>query len=71
MSAAPDLSTFWLLFGRHGMTMTLEDLRDEFYPSLAIRTMQNKRGAGEFPAMTADVFDTRDVAAWWDAMRGR
>ena len=71
--SASEFSTFWLLFGRYGMAMSLEQLRDQFYPSRAIRTMRNRLSAGDFPAMVGEVFDTRAVADWWDeqAKRGR
>jgi alpha/beta superfamily hydrolase len=69
--SATDLSTFWILFGRYGVAMTLEQLRDQFYPSRAMRTMQNRRSAGDFPPMVGEVFDTRAVADWWDAQRQR
>lgn len=71
MSEAHDFSTFWLLFGRYGMAMSLEQLRDQFYPKLALRTMQNRHSAGDFPASVEGQFDTRDVADWWDAKRGK
>lgn len=64
-----DLSTFWLLFGRHGATMTLDQLRAEFFPNATIKTMRNKLASRQLPTRTFDVFDTRDVADWWDAHR--
>ena len=62
--SATELGTFWLLYGRYGMTMTLEQLRDAFYPKRALRTMQNH--LGDFPPRIGEVFDTRTVADWWD-----
>lgn len=68
MSAA-DLSTFWILYGKHGATMTLVDLREEFFPSATIKTMRNKLCARILPDRIGEVFDTRDVADWWDRQR--
>src|SRR5690606_18070677 len=42
MSAAHDYSTFWLLFGKYGPTMTIEQLREAFFPNAAMKTMANK-----------------------------
>jgi len=67
--AADGYSTFWLLFGKYGPTMTMEDLRDAFFPGSAMKTMANKHSARLLPARTGDVYDTRDVAAWWDLQR--
>lgn len=69
MSAAQDFSTFWLLFGKYGPTMTIEQLREAFFPTAAMKTMANKHSAGLLPTRTGDVYDTRDVAAWWDSQR--
>lgn len=66
-----DLSTFWILFGRHGPTMTLDQLRGEFFPSTTLKTMRNKLAARQLPTRTGEVFDTRDVADWWDGQRRR
>jgi hypothetical protein len=68
--AAADLSTFWILYGKHGPVMTMEQLRESFYPSVTMKTMQNKASARTLPRRTAEVFDTRDVADWWDTLRG-
>lgn len=65
------IGTFWLLFGQFGATMTIEQLRDAYFPSNKIKTMANKHSAGLLPPRTGDVYDTRDVAAWWDAQRGQ
>lgn len=67
--SASDLSTFWLLFGHHGPTMTLEQVRDEFFPQATLKTMSNKGSGGGLPRRTGQVFDTRDVADWWDEQR--
>ncbi|XQA72108.1 hypothetical protein ACM9XA_11455 [Xanthomonas sacchari] len=67
--AANDYSTFWLLFGKYGPTMTVENLRDAFFPGAAMKTMANKHSARLLPARTGDVYDTRDVAVWWDERR--
>lgn len=69
--SASDISTFWILFGQHGPTMTLEQLRTQFFPTATVKTMRNKAAAGLLPARTGEVFDTRDVADWWDAQRAR
>ena len=31
--AANDYSTFWLLFGKYGATMTVEQLRETYFPA--------------------------------------
>lgn len=67
--SANDLSTFWILFGRHGPTMTMDHIRAEFFPQATLKTMANKASAGLLPRKTGQVFDTRDVADWWDAQR--
>ena len=51
--------------------MTLEQLRDAYFPDVTIKTMRNKLGDGLLPHRTGDVFDTRDVADWWDGMGGK
>ena len=68
--AASDIATFWILFGKHGPTMTLDQLRAEFFPSATMKTMRNKLAARLLPTRTGEVFDTRDVADWWDLQRG-
>lgn len=62
-------NTFWLLFGQYGATMTLEQLQAAFFPATKAKTMANKHSAGLLPARTGDVYDTRDVAEWWDSQR--
>lgn len=69
MTGAHDFSTFWLLFGQYGATMTVEQLRDTYFPGAAMKTMANKHSQGLLPARTGDVYDTRDVACWWDLQR--
>lgn len=69
--SATDLSTFWMLFGRYGATMTLDQVRQDFFPSTTMKTMRNKLSARQLPTRVGDVFDTRDVADWWDALRKR
>lgn len=62
--------TFWLLYGQFGATMTIEQLRTTYFPAAKLKTMANKHTAGLLPARVGDVYDTRDVAIWWDARRG-
>ena len=66
---AADLSTFWILFGKFGPTMTMPELQSEFFPGATSKTMANRASAGQLPRRTGLVFDTRDVADWWDAQR--
>lgn len=61
--------TFWLLYGQFGATMTTEQLRATYFPASKIKTMANKHSAGLLPPRTGDVYDTRDVAEWWDGQR--
>jgi hypothetical protein len=49
--------------------MTLDQLRAEFFPSTTLKTMRNKLAARQLPTRTGEVFDTRDVADWWDLQR--
>lgn len=67
--SARDLSTFWILFGKFGPTMTVAQVRDCYFPSTTLKTMANKASAGLLPPKTGQVFDTRDVADWWDRLR--
>jgi len=67
--AADEFSTFWLLFGKYGATMTIEQLRDAFFPGSAMKTMANRHSARLLPVRTGDVYDTRDVGEWWDQQR--
>ena len=66
---ARDFSTFWILFGLYGATMSLIQLRNTFFPMATMKTMANKHAAGLLPLRTGDVYDTRDVAKWWDDQR--
>lgn len=61
--------TFWMLFGQYGSTLTIEQLRDTYFPSTSMKTMANKHTAGMLPQRTGAVYDTRDVADWWDGQR--
>lgn len=58
-----------MLFGQYGATMTTAQLREAFFPQAKPKTMANKHTAGLLPPRTGDVYDTRDVADWWDAQR--
>ncbi len=62
--------TFWMLFGQFVSTLTIEQLRDAYIPASSMKTMANKHSAGLLPPRTREVYDTRDVADWWDAQRG-
>lgn len=64
-------STLWLLMGQFGSTMTMEQLRDTYFPTVTMKTMSNKASRGELPPRTGDVFDVRDVSAWWDSRRAQ
>lgn len=70
MSAAADFSTFWILYGKYGPVMRTEQLRETFFPRVAMKTMANKASAGLLPKRAGEVYDTRDVADWWDGQRG-
>lgn len=63
--------TFSMLFGQFGATLTVEQLRDAYFPSSSMKTMANRHSAGLLPRRTCDVYDTRDVADWWDRQRKR
>ena len=62
-------STFWLLYGQYGATMTVEKFRQEFMPNLTMKTLQNWIARGDAPRPVNGVLDVRDVAAWWDQLR--
>lgn len=49
--------------------MTIENIRDVFYPGMTLKTMQNKASAGILPRRAGFVYDTRDVVEWWDGQR--
>lgn len=49
--------------------MSMADIREEYFPTVTMKTMANKACAGRLPKRTGDVFDTRDVADWWDTQR--
>lgn len=59
---ANDLRTFWLLFGIYGPTMSMENIRKQFFPTITLKTLANKASAGQLPRRIGDVFDTHDVA---------
>jgi hypothetical protein len=64
-------STFWLLYGQHGATMSFEKFCAEFFPGLTHKAIRNRISAGNLPRPINDVFDVRDVSDWWDACRLR
>lgn len=66
-----NISTVWLLVGQFGQTMTIEQIRNTYFPGLSIKTMHNKACKGQLPPRTGDVFDVRDVATWWDSQRSQ
>lgn len=59
-------TTFLFLCNRYGPTMRLEEVRDVFFPGLSLKTMQNKASAGLLPTRIGLVFDTYQVAEWWE-----
>jgi len=67
--AANDLRTFWLLYGVYGATMSMDDIRKQFFPAVTLKTMANKAAACQLPRRIGEVYDTRDVADWWDGQR--
>lgn len=58
--------TLVILSNQYGATMTIENIRDVFYPGMTLKTMQNKSSAGILPRRAGFVYDTRDVVQWWD-----
>lgn len=61
--------TFWLLYGQFGATMIIEQLRTTYFPTTKLKTMANKHTAGLLPPRVGNVYDTRDIASWWDDQR--
>jgi hypothetical protein len=64
-------STFKMLERKFGLTMTLIDIGEQFFPNMSIKTMQNKASCGELPLRAGYVYDIRDVAQWWDIQRAQ
>lgn len=62
-------STFWLLYGKHGPTMTLDAFCREYFPDSTLKTVRNHISRGDAPRPINGVLDVRDVAAWWDGKR--
>lgn len=62
-------STFWLLYGKHGPTMTLNAFHQEYFPGVILKTVQNHIANGDVPRPINGIYDVRDVAAWWDGKR--
>ncbi len=69
--AAAEYSTFWLLYGQYGPTMAVEKFREEFFPKMTMKTLQNWIARGDAPRPINGVLDVRDVANWWDGQRAR
>ncbi len=69
VASMSEYATFWLLFGKYGATMTVEQLRDAFFPRSSMKTMANRHAMRLLPPRTGEVYDTRDVAEWWDRQR--
>lgn len=67
--AAAEHSTFWLLYGQYGPTMTVEKFREEFLPKMTMKTVQNWIARGDAPRPINGILDVRDVASWWDSQR--
>lgn len=67
--AGAEHSTFWLLYGQYGATMTVEKFREEFFPKMTMKTLQNWIARGDAPRPINGVLDVRDVASWWDSQR--
>lgn len=44
-----DLATFCILFGRHGLTMTLDQLQADLFPRTPYKTMRNKLAVRQLP----------------------
>jgi hypothetical protein len=66
---AAEHSTFWLLYGQYGPTMSIEKFREEFMPKLTMKTLQNWIARGDAPRPVNGILDVRDVAEWWDNQR--
>ena len=65
------ISTASLLVSEFGMTMTTDQVHAKFFPGLCKSTLQNKKSAGQLPPQRGQVFDTQDVAFWWDSCTPR
>jgi hypothetical protein len=62
-------STFWLLYGKYGPTLTLEQFWRDFFPKLTLKAVRNRAAKGNIPKPIEGVLDVRDVADWWDKQR--
>lgn len=63
--SAPEHSTFWLLYGQYGATMTFETFCREFFPQIKEEAIRG-RMRGLQPVI-GRLYDVRDVADWWDS----
>ncbi|KAK6697176.1 hypothetical protein SNK04_014264 [Fusarium graminearum] len=52
--AAVEHSTFWLLYGQYGPTMTVEKFREEFLPKMTMKTVQNWIARATLPGRSTD-----------------
>jgi hypothetical protein len=62
----PREATSTLLLDEFGLTMTLAQVHGKFFPTVTARTLQNKKSLGQLPPQRGEVFDTQDVAEWWE-----
>lgn len=62
-------STFWLLYGKYGPTLSLDQFCRDFFPKLTLKAVRNRIARGDVPKPIDGVLDVRDIANWWDKLR--
>lgn len=67
MGEAARIATAKVLLIQYGPTMTLDQFRAAFMPGVVSKTIRNKVGRGELPALRGEVFDSQQVGDWWDS----
>lgn len=61
------IATAKVLLLQYGPTMTLDQFKAAFMPSVVTKTIRNKVSRGDLPPLRGDVFDTQEVGDWWDS----
>ena len=61
------IATAKVLLIQYGPTMSAEQFRAAFMPSVTIKTVRNHVARGDLPAMHGGVFDTQQIGDWWDS----
>jgi hypothetical protein len=65
---AARIATGKILLIQYGPTMTLDQFKAAFMPSVVTKTIRNKVSSGDLPPLRGEVFDTQEIGDWWDAL---